>query len=152
MAKKLVKLQILGMKGDNRNLTLMKDLVIPNAIDGHFEVERETAEALLEKFNIADEPRRLAKEGDPDYSAPVVEVKVTESENIDDLKESVLKANGKVKVLEQDIEALEKELDLARKGNDDKAFKKLEKENEALMEKVLQLEDKLKAGVTADKK
>ena len=132
--KKTVKMQILGMKGDNRNLVLSKDLVIPNAIDGHFETDDETAEMLLSKFNLKDEPRGIAVEGDPDYSAPAPVAKEVKADNVAELKDDLLMANAKLKLREEEIEELKEKLDKSAPLSRDRSVAKLKDENDKLKE------------------
>lgn len=143
--KKTVKMQILGMKGDNRNLVLSKDLVIPNAIDGHFETDDETAEMLLSKFNLKDEPRGIAVEGDPDYSAPAPVAKEVKADNVAELKDDLLMANAKLKLREEEIEELKDKLANATPVMPkDRAVTKLKEENDKLVTENLEMTDKIK--------
>lgn len=131
---KIVKLQLLGMRGDNKNVTLTKTFTVANAIDGHFETDRETAETLLAKLNVAGEKKMLAKEGDPEYTAPV-EVVREEIKTAAELNDEYYALVGKVKVLEQDLEAKEKELQESLANQTmpkDKAVEALTKENAEL--------------------
>lgn len=148
MAQKTVKLQFLGMKGDNRNLALTKDLVIPNAFDGHFETDKETAEMLLLKFNVEGEEAQLVKEGDPNYSAPAPEPKAVRVDNIAELKDELLMANAKIKIKEEEIQELKADLDKAKSETvlpKDKAVAKLKEENDGLVTQNLELSEKVKA-------
>lgn len=143
--KKTVKMQILGMKGDNRNLALSKDLVIPNAIDGHFETDAETAEMLLSKFNLKGESRGIAVEGDPDYVAPAPVAKEVKADNVAELKDELLMANAKLKLREEEIEELKEKLDKSAPVlSKDKSLDKLKKENDELVTKNLEMTDKVK--------
>ena len=146
--QKIVKLQILGMKGDNKNLTLSKDLTIANAIDGHFETDRETAAMLKAKMNVKDQPKMLAEEGEPEYTAPAPVVAEVKQDNINDLKDDLYKAQGTITVLREDIENLQKDLEKAQSTtplSKDATAKKLQAEIDELKETVKMYTDENKA-------
>lgn len=115
MKDKIVKYQIVGLAGENKNVVLTKSFIVPNAIDGHFETDRETGAMLEEALNIPEQPLVLLREDHPDYTAPKQTI-VAQEESVEALKESLARANAKITVLTEDVEDLKKELDKAIAG------------------------------------
>ncbi len=115
MKDKIVKYQIVGLAGENKNVVLTKNFIVPNAVDGHFETDRETGAMLEEALNIPEQPLVLLREDHPDYVAPKQTI-VAQEDSVESLKESLARANAKITILTEDNEDLKKELDKALAG------------------------------------
>jgi len=110
---KTVKMQLLGLHGDNRNIVLTKDLTIANAFDGHFEVDEVTAKTLYKKFNANGE-ELLVEEGHPKYSKPMVNT-VEKLETVEEVKDAMYKVEAEKELLEEEIAVLKEEMEDLRR-------------------------------------
>lgn len=113
---KTVKLQLLGLYGDNRNVVLTKDLTIANAFDGHFEVDELTAKTLYKKFNVNGE-ELIVEEGHPKYSKPIVNT-VAKLETVEEVKDAMCKIEAEKEMLEEEIAVLKAEIEDLKTENE----------------------------------
>lgn len=148
--EKTVKYQIVGLKGDNKNVMLTKDFKVANAVDGHFETNRQTGAILEETLNLEGEPKVILREDDPEYKAPIV-VAPTKGDKEAELvavKDALVAAKADNKILKEDIESLKKDLDKAMSGGETDEVRKA---NETLSKEVKEKDLRIQSLEEAEK-